>query len=94
MDENGYVVGKKSPYEQTLFVQTKIKKALKEAGASMEDVVRTRIYLSDINNWEAIGKAHGQFFHNIQPASTLFEVSSLIGIDYLVEIEATAIIHE
>ncbi len=92
VDENGYVVGKNNPYEQTLYVLRKIKKALQEAGASMEDVIRTRIYVSDINNWEAIGKAHGQFFQKIKPASTLFEVSTLIGIDYLVEIEATAII--
>ncbi len=90
VDENGYVVGKNNPYEQTLYVLSKIKKALQEAGASMEDVIRTRIYVSDINNWEAIGKAHGQFFQKIKPASTLFEVSTLIGIDFLVEIEATA----
>lgn len=92
VDEKGYIVGKNNPYEQTRFVLKKIEKALQEAGAKMEDVVRTRIYVSDINNWEAIGKAHGEFFKHIKPASTLFEVSTLIGIDYLVEIEATAVI--
>ena len=94
VDENGHIVGKKDPYEQTRFVLSKIEKALNQAGAKMEHVVKTRIYVSDINNWEAIGRAHGEFFHEIKPASTLFEVSTLIGIDYLVEIEATAIIDD
>jgi len=94
VDEKGYVVGKNDPYQQTVFVLTKIRNALSEAGAKMEDVVKTRIYVSDINNWEAIGKAHGEFFNAIKPASTLFEVSTLIGIDFLVEIEATAIISD
>lgn len=94
VDENGHLVGKKDAYGQTRFILSKIKKALEQAGAKMEDVVRTRIYISDINNWEAIGKAHGEYFKGIKPASTLVEVSALIGIDYLVEIEASAIINE
>jgi len=92
VDETGHIVGKNNPYEQTRFVLTKIKNALEEAGAALEDVIRTRIYVSDIKNWEPIGRAHGEFFNKIKPASTLFEVSTLIGIDYLVEIEASAII--
>ena len=92
VDEAGYAVAKGNPYEQTRFVLSKIDKSLNELGGSIEDVVRTRIYVSDINNWEAIGKAHGEYFKNVKPASTLFEVSTLIGIDFLVEIEATAIV--
>jgi len=92
VDEQGKLVGKNDPYEQTRFILSKIQKALEEAGAKMDDVVRTRIYVSDINNWEPIGRAHGEFFRKIKPASTLFEVSTLIGIDFLVEIEATALI--
>ena len=69
-------------------------KALNDLGASLQDVVKTRIYVSDINNWKEIGKAHGEFFKDIKPASTLFEVSTLIGLDFLVEIEATAIVDE
>ena len=92
VNENGHIVGKNDPYAQTRFVLKKIKKALEEAGAKIEDVVRTRIYVSDIKNWEPIGRAHGEVFKDIKPASTLFEVSTLIGIDYLVEIEAKAII--
>ena len=92
VDENGYVVGKNDAYHQTQYIIKKIEKALKEVGATLEDVVKTRIYVSDINNWQKIGQAHGEFFKNIKPASTLFEVSTLIGIDFLVEIEATAIV--
>ena len=92
VNENGHIVGKNDPYAQTRFVLKKIKKALEEAGAKIEDVVRTRIYVSDIKNWEPIGRAHGEVFKDVKPASTLFEVSQLIGIDYLVEIEATAYI--
>ena len=94
VDDKGKLVGKNDPYEQTRFILTKIKNALEEAGAKMEDVVRTRIYVSDINNWEPIGRAHGEFFRKIKPASTLFQVGTLIGIDFLVEIEATAIISD
>ena len=92
VDENGYVVAKNDAYEQTKHVIKKIEKALTELGASLRDVVKTRIYVSNINNWQQIGKAHGEFFKEIKPASTLFEVSTLIGLDFLVEIEATAIV--
>jgi enamine deaminase RidA (YjgF/YER057c/UK114 family) len=94
VDENGYVVGKNDAYEQTKYVIKKIEKAIVELGGSLKDVVKTRIYVSNINNWQQIGKAHGEFFKEIKPSSTLFEVSTLIGLDFLVEIEATAIIDE
>lgn len=94
VDKNGYLVGKNNAYEQTKYVIQKIENALKELGSSLKDVVRTRIYVSDINNWEQIGKAHGEYFKDIKPASTLFEVSTLIGLDFLVEIEATAVVEE
>ena len=94
VDDHGYVVGKNDAYKQTQYVIKKIEKALNDLGASLQDVVKTRIYVSDINNYEKIGKAHGEFFKDIKPASTLFEVSTLIGIDFLVEIEATAIVDE
>ncbi len=92
LDENGNLVGKNDPHAQTICILEKIEKALKAAGATLQDVVRTRIYVTDISQWEAVGKAHGQFFAEIRPATSMVEVSRLIGEDYMVEIEATAII--
>ncbi|NBW36022.1 MAG: RidA family protein [Cytophagia bacterium] len=89
-DENG-VVGKGDMYAQTKFALQKIEKVVKEAGFSMEDVVRTRLFVTDISKWEEAGKAHAEFFRNIKPCTTLLEVSKLIEPDYLIEIEATAI---
>jgi enamine deaminase RidA (YjgF/YER057c/UK114 family) len=86
------LVGQGSAYEQTRFVLQKIEKALVEAGASLDDVVRTRIFVTDISRWEEVGRAHGEFFKDIKPAATMVEVSSLINPDLLVEIEATAIL--
>jgi len=81
------------PFEQTLFILEKIEAALKQAGASMEDVVCTRIYVCNIQaHWEDIGRAHGQFFGKIKPAATMVQVSALIDPSLVVEIEAEAII--
>jgi enamine deaminase RidA (YjgF/YER057c/UK114 family) len=89
-DENG-VVGKNDPYEQTKFIIGKVEKVLKQAGFSLEDVVRTRMFVTDISRWEEVGKAHGEYFRSIKPVTTMVEVSKLIDKDYLVEIEMTAL---
>lgn len=81
-----------SAYEQTIFIIKKIEAVLNEAGAELTNVIRTRIYVTDISKWEEVGKAHGKFFKDIKPATSMVEVSSLIHQDYLVEIEATAIV--
>jgi len=90
--EDRKAVFPEDPYGQARFIFEKIERALQELGAGMEHVVRTRMYVTRIQDWEAVGKAHGEFFGEIQPASTLVEVSSLIGPDLLVEIEATAVV--
>lgn len=86
------VVGKNDVYLQTKFILEKIETALKEAEASLNDVVRTRIYVKDISKWSEVAKAHCEVFGNIKPATSMVEVSSLISPEYLVEIEATAIL--
>ena len=91
VDDLGDVVGKGDPYVQTRFVLEKIEKVLKDAGFSLEDVVRTRVFVTDISQWKEIGKAHGQFFRNIKPASSMIEVSNLINPEMLVEIEISAV---
>jgi len=90
--DNGKIVGKGDAYTQTKFILEKIKKTLESLGSGMKDVVRTRIYVTDISKWEEIGKAHGEFFKNIKPATAMVEVKSLIDSEMIVEIEATAII--
>lgn len=90
--ENGEVVGKKDAYIQTRYILQKIEKALKEAGATLNAVTRTRMYVTDISRWEDIGRAHGEFFRDIKPASTMVEVSSLVHPDMMVEIEVSAVI--
>jgi enamine deaminase RidA (YjgF/YER057c/UK114 family) len=90
VDENGQVIGKDDPYEQTRFILLKIEKAINAAGGTLEDVMRTRMFVTDITHWEAIGRAHGELFREIKPASTMVEVSALINPEILVEIEATA----
>ena len=90
--ENGEVVGRDDAYEQTKYIYTKIEKVLRRAGASMKDVVRIRMFVTDISRWQEYGKAHSEFFHAIKPCNTMVEVSALIEKDYLIEIEATAIL--
>ena len=94
VDEMGNLVGAGNPYEQTKFIITKIEKALTAAGATLQDIVRTRIFTTDISRWEEIGRAHGEFFREIKPASTMVEVKSLIDPELLVEIEASVILQE
>lgn len=88
------LIGAGSVYEQTKFIFQKIEKALRLAGASIQDVVRTRIYVTDISQWEEVGRAHGEVFKSIKPVSTMVEVSALISQQLLVEVEVTAIVAE
>lgn len=88
----GALVGKGDLYTQTKVCLEIISEALIKAGARMEDVTRTRIYVTDIAQWEKAGKAHGEFFSRIKPATTMIQVAALIDPDILVEVEATAII--
>ena len=90
--KDGQVVAKGDPYGQTKFILEKIKGALEEAGGKMEDVVRTRIFVTDIAHWQQVGKAHGEFFRDIRPASTMVEVSALVNPEMLVEIELSAVL--
>ncbi|MFN7115293.1 MAG: RidA family protein [Saprospiraceae bacterium] len=90
--ENGELIGKGDAYLQTKTILHKIEKVLHDAGASMENVVRTRVYVTDISRWEEIGRAHGEFFKYIKPASAMVEVRALIDPEMLVEIEVTAIL--
>lgn len=91
-DENGQAVGVGDAYSQASFILTKIIAFIERAGGSRHDVIRTRMYVTDISRWEEIGKAHAEFFGNVRPATSMVEVSRLIGPEFLVEIEATAIL--
>ena len=91
-DEHGNIVGLNDPYAQTKQIVANIKSALERAGARLEDVVRTRIFVTDIAQWEAVGRAHGETFAAIRPACTMVEVAKLIAPEIMVEIEADAII--
>lgn len=92
VDENTELVGGNSAYEQTRFIIQKIEKILQQAGATLGDVVRTRMFVTDISRWEEYGRAHGEFFNRIKPCTSMIEVKGLIAPEYLIEIEATAII--
>jgi enamine deaminase RidA (YjgF/YER057c/UK114 family) len=88
------IIGKNDVYEQTVFILNKIKKTLEDAGSRMEDVARSRMYVTDISQWEKVAKAHALFFKDIKPATSMVEVSSLIDKELLIEIEITAIVAE
>lgn len=91
VDESGNVIGKGDPAAQTRYIIGKAINAIEKLGGKSEQVIRTRIYVTDISQWEAIGKAHGEFFGSIKPATTMVEVSKLIQPDILVEIEFSAV---
>ena len=91
-DENGKVVGKDDPYRQTQYIYQKIQKVLESAGATMANIIRVRMFVTDISQWQEYGRAHSEFFKDIKPCNTMVEVSALIEPDYMIEIEATAML--
>ncbi|MBL0125159.1 MAG: RidA family protein [Betaproteobacteria bacterium] len=93
-DDHGQVFGAGDAAAQTRYALQKIERALRQAGASMVDVVRTRMFVTDISQWEAIGRVHGEFFGDIRPAATMVEVSKLIDPGHLIEIEVDAYVGE
>jgi enamine deaminase RidA (YjgF/YER057c/UK114 family) len=91
-DEKGNVIGENDAYLQTKYILQKIETALISAGASLENVVRTRMFVTDISRFDEYGKAHGEAFSTIRPCTSMLEVKGLVAPEYLIEIEATAIL--
>ena len=94
VDEQGLVIASRDAYGQAIYILGKIETALTKAGARLDNVVRTRIFLSNMDDWQAVGRAHAEFFRDIRPASTMVQVGRLVDPNLLVEIEADAIISE
>lgn len=91
-DENTQPVGVGDPYAQTIYILRKIERALQQAGAELTNVIRTRIFITDLAHWPEIARGHGEIFHDIRPAATMVVVKALINPNYLVEIEADAVL--
>jgi enamine deaminase RidA (YjgF/YER057c/UK114 family) len=94
VDSENKLHGEGNAYEQTKFILKKIIGYIEKAGGTKEDIIRTRLFVTDISKWEEIGRAHGEIFHEIKPVTSMIEIKSLIEEEYLIEIEASAIIQK
>ncbi|MBA2498612.1 MAG: RidA family protein [Chitinophagaceae bacterium] len=94
VNDNGEIVGENNAYEQTRFILQKIERILIEAGAGLDSVIRTRMFVTDISQWQEYGRAHNEFFKIIRPCTSMIEISRLISPQCIIEIEATAVVDE